>query len=110
MPRVVFSGVADELTRVVHYRKSADAPREEIARYSRDKGSVFVPLAFESDDQPLQIATNQGHDTMAVYRYDPSQKKLGDIIAQHPRYDMGGGHLACQPCQQDQGRSIPVRW
>ena len=50
---------------------------------------MFVPLAFESDDQTLRVATNQGRDTMAVYRYDPSQKKLGDIIAQHPRYDMG---------------------
>ena len=89
MPRVVFSGVADELTRVVHYRKSADAPWEEIARYSRDKGSVLVPLAFDSDDQALQVATNHGRDTLEVYCYDPSQKKLGDIIAQHPRYDMG---------------------
>ena len=89
VPRVVFSGVKDELTRVVHYRKSADAPWEEIARYSRDKGSVFVPLAFESDDQIFQVATNVGRDTMAVYRFDPNQKKLGDIIAQHPRYDMG---------------------
>ena len=89
VPRVVFSSVKNELTRVVHYRKSADAPWEEIARYSRDKGSVFVPLAFESDDQMLQVATNQGRDTMAVFRYDPNQKKLGEIIAQHPRYDMG---------------------
>ena len=89
VPRVVVSGVKDELTRVVHYRKSADEPWQEIARYSRDKGSVFVPLAFESDDKTLQIATNQGRDTMAVYRYDPNQKKLGDIVAQHPRYDMG---------------------
>jgi len=89
VPRVVVSGVKDELTRTVHYRKSADAPWQEIARYSRDKGSVFVPLAFESDDQTLQVATNQGRDTMAVYRYDPNQKKLGDIVAQHPRYDMG---------------------
>ena len=50
---------------------------------------MFVPLAFESDDQTLRVATNQGRDTMAVYRYDPSQKKLGDIIAQHPRYCAG---------------------
>ena len=52
-------------------------PAEEIARYARVKGSVFVPLAFESDDQTLQVAINQGRDTMAVCRYDPSQKKTG---------------------------------
>ena len=50
---------------------------------------MFVPLAFEFDDQTLRVATNQGWDTLAVYCYDPSQKKLGDIIAQHPRYCAG---------------------
>ena len=60
-------------------------PAGEIARYSRDQGSVLVPLAFDSDDQTLQVATNHGSDILEVYCYDPSQKKLGDIIAQHPR-------------------------
>jgi dipeptidyl aminopeptidase/acylaminoacyl peptidase len=89
VPRVVTANVKDELTRVVYYRKSADAPWEEIARFSRDKGDVFVPLAFETDDQTLQVATNRGRDTMAVFRYDPNTKKLGEQIAAHPRFDMG---------------------
>lgn len=89
VPRVLVAGVKDELTRVVFYRKDADSPWGEIARYSRDKGAVFVPLVFESDDQTLQVATNKDRDTMAVYRYNPNQKKLGEMIASHPRYDMG---------------------
>jgi dipeptidyl aminopeptidase/acylaminoacyl peptidase len=89
VPRVVSAYVKDELTRVVYYRKSADAPWEEIARFSFAKGDVFVPLAFEADDQMLQVATNKGRDTMAVFRYDPNAKKLGEVIASHPRYDMG---------------------
>ena len=43
----------------------------------------------KSDDKTLQVASNAGRDTMAVYRYDPHAKKLGELIAQHPRYDMG---------------------
>lgn len=89
VPRVVVAGVKDELTRVVYHRKDEGSPWEEIARYSRDKGAVFVPLAFESDDQTLQVATNRDRDTMAVYRFDPASKKLGELIASHPRYDMG---------------------
>jgi len=89
VPRVVIAGVKNELTRVVYYRKAESSPWEEIARYSRDKGSVFVPLAFESDDQMMQVATNRDRDTMAVYRYDPNAKKLGEIVASHPRFDMG---------------------
>ena len=89
VPRVVVAGVKDELTQIVYYRKSADAPWEEISRYSPASGSVFVPLAFENDDQMMQVATNQGRNTMAVFRYDPSTKKLGELVASHPRYDMG---------------------
>jgi dipeptidyl aminopeptidase/acylaminoacyl peptidase len=89
VPRVVTAGIKDELTSVVYYRKDANSPWEEIARYSRDKGNVFVPLAFESDDRIMQVATNKGRDTMAVFRYDPDKKELGEQIAAHPRYDMG---------------------
>ncbi len=89
VPRVVMAGVKDELTQVVYYRKGEDSPWGEIARFSRDKGSILVPLAFESDDQTLQVATNKDRDTMAVYRYDPNTRKLGDLVAAHPRYDMG---------------------
>jgi dipeptidyl aminopeptidase/acylaminoacyl peptidase len=98
VPRAVVAGVKDELTRVVYYRQAADAPWKEIARYSRDKGSVLVPLAFESDDQMMQVATNRGRDTMAVYRYDPNTGKLGELVAGHPRYDMGA---------DSQGAAVP---
>ena len=89
VPRVVVARVKNELTRVVYYRKGAESPWEEIARYSRDKGAVFAPLTFEADDQTLQVATNKDRDTMAVYRYDPNKKQLGEMLASHPRYDVG---------------------
>ena len=89
VPRVVTAGVKDELTQVVYYRKGESSPWEEIARFSPEKGAVFVPLAFESDDQMLQVASNRGRDTMAVFRYNPNTKTLGELIASHPHYDMG---------------------
>jgi dipeptidyl aminopeptidase/acylaminoacyl peptidase len=30
---------------------------------------------------------------MAVYRFDPNEKKLGEVIAQHPRFDMGANAI-----------------
>lgn len=89
VPRVVTAWIKDTLTYVVYYRAGADAPWAEIARYDATKGPTFVPLAFESDDKTLQVATNEGRDTMAVYRYNPATKKLGELLAQHPRFDMG---------------------
>lgn len=89
VPRVVTSVVKDTLTTVVHYRKDEKSDWYEIARFDSHKGPAFVPLAFESDNKTLQVAYNGGRDTMAVFRYDPENKKMGELIAQHPRYDMG---------------------
>ncbi len=89
VPRVVSANVRDKLTEVVFYRKDEKSPWEEIARFEANKGPTFVPLTFESDDKTLQVAYNGGRDTMAVYRYDPNTKKMGEQLAQHPRYDMG---------------------
>ena len=89
VPRVVTAHIKDTVTQVVHYRGGEDQPWTEIARFESSKGPTFVPLAFESDDKTLQVATNAGRDTMAVYRYDPAAKKLGEMIAENPRYDIG---------------------
>ena len=89
VPRVVSANIKDTLTTVVYYRKDEKSAWYEIARYDDNKGPTFVPLAFESDEQSLQIAYNGGRDTMAVFRYDPINKKIGELIAQHPRFDMG---------------------
>ena len=89
VPRVVTGGIKNKLTQVVYYRKDEKSEWYEIARYEANKGPTFVPLAFDSDDQTLQVAYNGGRDTMAVYRYDPNARKMGEIIAQHARYDIG---------------------
>jgi dipeptidyl aminopeptidase/acylaminoacyl peptidase len=89
VPRVVTATVKDTLTQVVYYRAGENEPWGEIGRFDAHKGPTFVPLAFEADDKTLQVASNQGRDTMAVYRYDPVAKKLGEMIAQNSRYDIG---------------------
>jgi dipeptidyl aminopeptidase/acylaminoacyl peptidase len=89
VPRVVTGWIKDTLTQVVYYRKDENSDWYEIARYEGNKGPVFVPLTFESNDQTLQVAFNGGRDTMAVYRYDPNKKTMGEMIASHPKYDMG---------------------
>jgi dipeptidyl aminopeptidase/acylaminoacyl peptidase len=89
VPRIALSRVKDEDTVIVHYKKDAVSSWQELARYSMFKGPTFVPLVFEDDNEHLQVASNHGRDTMAVYRYDPNAKQFGELIAQHPRFDMG---------------------
>lgn len=89
VPRVAVASEKKSLINVVYYRKDAASPWEELLRYDVTKGPSFVPLAFEEDNQTLQVASNQGRNTMAIFRYDPTTRKLGELIAQHPRFDMG---------------------
>ena len=116
VPRVVEAGIKDTLTNVVYYRKDDKSDWVEIARYEGNKGPTFVPLTFDADDQTLQVAYNGGRDTMAVYRYDPNAKKMGELIAQHPRYDMGadaagggaGGVILSPETNKLLGYSVPA--
>ncbi len=89
VPRVVVAGVKDKLTRIVYYRKDEKSDWTEIARYDGNKGSTFVPLAFDANDQTIQVAYNGGRDTMAIFRFDPNTKTMGELLAQHPQYDVG---------------------
>jgi hypothetical protein len=89
-PRVVVAGIKDTLTTVVSYRSTADSPWKEIARNERGSGSAFIPLGFLSDDKTLMVAANPGgRDTMAIFKFDPETRQLGEVMAQHPRFDVG---------------------
>ncbi len=90
VPRVVSSRIKGTLTGVVHYRDGEGSPWQEISRFDAIKGSRLQPIAFEADDKTLQVASNEGRDTFGVFRYDPVAKKRGELIAAHPRFDMGG--------------------
>ena len=89
--RVAVSSVKDELETIIHHRDSETAPWTELARI---KGSSvgddkFIPLAFAEDNKTLLVASNAGRDTTAIFKYDMAARKLGEMVAGHPRYDMG---------------------
>ena len=89
VPRVARAYVRDRYEFIVYYRKDADSPWEQIAQYEGSKGPILRPLAFESDNQTMVVAWNGDRPTMGIFRYDPNTRKLGELIAQHPRFDMG---------------------
>lgn len=89
VPRVVRSYVKDKLEYIFYYRKDAESPWQEIARTDFVKGPSFAVIGISSDGKTLIVAANPGRDTMAVFRFDPETKKFGEMLAQHPTYDMG---------------------
>ncbi len=94
VPRIVTAGIRDKLTEVVYYRKDANSPWGEIARYEANKSPKIIPLAISADNKTLEVASDIGRNNMAVFRFDPEAKKLGELIAQHPIFDMGADALA----------------
>jgi dipeptidyl aminopeptidase/acylaminoacyl peptidase len=93
--RVAMSTVKNELTRIVWHRDSEEAPWKELTRLTGVAGEQtsgaekFIPLAFDSDNKTLLVASNRGRNTTAIRKYDAEKKSLGDVVASHPRYDMG---------------------
>jgi dipeptidyl aminopeptidase/acylaminoacyl peptidase len=91
VPRVVTSWIKDTLVYVTYYRKDANSPWTEIARVNRAKGEDFEVEGFLSDNKTLMVSANPGRDTKAIYKFDPETKRFGEILAEHPRFDMTGG-------------------
>ncbi|MBM3388686.1 MAG: S9 family peptidase [Betaproteobacteria bacterium] len=90
VPRVAIASGAGRSTQiVVHYRRDTDSPWQEIARFDNTRPPAFVPLAFDSDDVHLYVASNDGRANMAIYRYNPNDRSMVEMVAQHPQYDLG---------------------
>lgn len=90
VPRVALAGGAGRSTqRIVYYRRDTDSAWQEIARFDETRAPAFVPLAFDSDDEHLYVASNEGRANMAIYRYNPQQRAMVEMVAQHPQYDLG---------------------
>lgn len=94
VPRVAMSSVKDKMIDIVWYRDNETAAWTELTRIddesrAGDAYSRFQPLAFDDDNKTLIVAANPGRDTMALFRYEIANRKLGEMVAGHPRFDMG---------------------
>lgn len=90
VPRVVTTEIKGTTTQAVYYRKTENDPFEEIARYDATKPGKFDPLYFESNNQTMLVATDANRNTTGIYRYDPNTRKLGELVADDPRFDLDG--------------------
>lgn len=90
VPRVAVAATdGATTTEVTYYRASADAPWKEINRFDSTKPPAFVPLGFDDDEKHLLVASNANRSAMAIFRYDPEAGTFGELVAQHPQYDLG---------------------
>jgi len=90
--------------RTLWHRKSGTESWQQIGELTGDTDRMR-PLAFDDDNQTLLVASRHGGDLSAVYRYDIANKRMGDIVAQHPWLDLDGG-LIIHP---GNGRVLAIR-
>ncbi|MCE2990996.1 MAG: prolyl oligopeptidase family serine peptidase [Nitrosomonadaceae bacterium] len=81
----------------VWYRESADAKWEKLFEnritWGVPYGDSMQILGFDYDNKTLFVSARIGRDKFAVYKYDPSTKKLGDLVFEHPLIDIEDGLL-----------------
>jgi len=92
VPRVAVASIKDSVQEIVWFRESGDSPWVELLRNERTH-DVIVPLAFDDDNRTLIVASNRGRDTMALFTFDPKTRRLGEMLAGHPRFDIGANEL-----------------
>jgi dipeptidyl aminopeptidase/acylaminoacyl peptidase len=51
------------------------------------------PIAFDFDNETLYVSSNNNLDKRAIYKFDIANRKLGDLVLEHPLVDIGGGML-----------------
>lgn len=75
-------------TQVTHwYRESPKHSWEKLATFAY-LDDIWMPEAFNKDDQALIVSSRQDRDTSAYFRYDLKQRKVGEMLAGHPTQDI----------------------
>lgn len=88
----------------VYWRASDNAKWEKLGHYKL-RDARTTPVDFDGDGS-LIVASGIGRDKLALFRYDPQKRMLGELIAEHPQADIGGG-LVFDP---QKGRVVGVTY
>ncbi|GHB58472.1 peptidase [Psychrosphaera saromensis] len=70
------------------YYKAKGKKEFSILREYEVTSENIQPLAFDFDNKSLFVASNIGRDTYAVYKYDPDNNKLGELVLSVPEIDV----------------------
>ena len=84
--------------RSVWHRSGEDAKWEKLFEYKmtwgQPHGDMMAPIAFDFDNTTLYVSSNiGGRDKRAIYKYDTTSKKMGELVFEHPLIDATGGLL-----------------
>ena len=73
-----------------YWRASEETPWQMIEEYPSHLPN-YIPVAFDGDGSLVVATRAGGRDTLALHRFDPTAKELGELLAAHPDVDLDGG-------------------
>ncbi len=82
----------ERLTWALHYREDADKPWRKLVELDpfRSPERDLDVVTFDYNGNMIVSARPDG-DRAALYYYDVENNRLAEKIAEHPRFDVGGG-------------------
>lgn len=84
---VRFAIASEGLEETILYRDHAGEDWRTLAVFP-DGQPGWRPLAFDADNRTVFIASDEGRDTLAIYRYDTATHTRGSLVHADPRYDV----------------------
>lgn len=69
------------------YRSAAPGAAWEQLEQHKDQDRVWEPMRVLADDQ-IAVRARAGRDTLAVFRYDPAKRQIGELMAGHETDDI----------------------
>jgi dipeptidyl aminopeptidase/acylaminoacyl peptidase len=96
----------------VFYRASRDDDWQLLQQFSLGGNDSWHPVAMAPNDRDLIVSVSGGRDTSALARFDVERGTLAEIVAAHPRYDVGldsAGDLSSTLLRDATGNLIGLR-
>lgn len=90
VPRVATRTEVGGFSQSIWIKSDASSKWEKIGTGSQGD-ELIVPISFDFDNKTIYVASNVGRDKSAIYKYDITTKKLGDLVFEHPLIDVNGG-------------------
>lgn len=76
-------------TQTIRYRDNKDEEWKTLFTTSTIDKNI-QPLAFDFDNKTLYVSSNKDRDTLAIYRYDLLNNKLGNLLFEQSNNDVSG--------------------
>lgn len=83
----------EDLSRKMFYR-DADHAEWRVLETFAPRAAIHYPIGFTSDNRALNVISDAGRDTTAVYEYDPAKRERGALVFSAPDVDVLGGVVA----------------